>query len=157
MILYHGSYQEIHAPNTAFSREKLDFGQGFYTTPIKQQAINWAKRFGRIGKNAVLNIYEFDENVFKIINIKEFYSYNEQWFDFIVANRTGNAVEKFDVIIGGVANDRVFNTIELYLEDLIDKKTALGRLIYEENNLQICFLNQSVIDKHLIFKGSERL
>lgn len=157
MILYHGSHQEIRLPDITFSRNNLDFGQGFYTTPIKQQAINWAKRFSRLGKHSVLNYYEFDENIFKVVNTKEFYSYNEDWFDFIVKNRTGKSVENYDIIIGGVANDKVFNTIELFLENLIDKQTALGRLIYEENNLQICFRTQTILDKHLIFKGSELL
>lgn len=87
----------------------------------------------------------------------EFYSYNEQWLDFILANRTGQKVEPFDIVIGGVANDRVFNTIELFIENLISKQEALGRLIYEENNLQICFLNQEIIQQHLIFKGSQNL
>lgn len=157
MILYHGSYQEIQLPNIAFSRQNLDFGQGFYTTPIKQQAINWAKRFARLGKSSVLNLYEFDKNLFKQFKTQEFYSYNEQWFDFIVANRTNQTVNDYDIIIGGVANDRVFNTIELFLENLIDKQTALGRLIYEEINSQICFRTQTILDKHLIFKGSEQL
>lgn len=157
MMLYHGSSLEIHQPDIAFSREKLDFGQGFYTTPIKQQAINWANRFKRLGKSAVLNSYEFDEQLFKRFNTLEFYSYNEQWLDFILANRTGQKVESFDIVIGGVANDRVFNTIELFIENLIGKQEALGRLIYEENNLQICFLNQEIIRQHLIFKGSQKL
>lgn len=157
MILYHGSHLEICQPNIAFSRPKLDFGQGFYTTPIKQQAINWANRLKRLGKSAVLNSYEFDEQLFKRFNTLEFYSYNEQWLDFILANRTGQKVESFDIIIGGVANDRVFNTIELFIENLINKQEALGRLIYEENNLQICFLNQEIIRQHLIFKGSQQL
>lgn len=38
MILYHGSALKIVQPDVAFSRQKLDFGQGFYTTPIKQFA-----------------------------------------------------------------------------------------------------------------------
>ncbi len=88
---------------------------------------------------------------------KEFYSYNEQWLDFIIANRTEQAVEIYDIVIGGVANDRVFNTIELFIEGLIGKQEALGRLIYEENNLQICFRQQRIIEQHLIFKGSETL
>lgn len=126
MILYHGSYQEIKLPNIDFSRQNLDFGQGFYTTPIKQQAINWAKRFARLGKSSVLNSYEFDENLFKVFKALEFYSYNEHWFDFIVANRMAKALNEYDIVIGGVANDRVFNTIELFMENLIDKQTALG-------------------------------
>lgn len=157
MILYHGSALEIVQPDIAFSRQKLDFGQGFYTTPIKQQAINWAMRFKTLGKSAFVNCYEFDENLFKQFKTKEFYSYNEDWLDFILANRTEETVEPFDIVIGGVANDRVFNTIELLIENLISKKEALGRLIYEENNLQICFKNQPLIQQHLIFKGAEKL
>lgn len=157
MILYHGSLLEIAKPDINFSRQKLDFRQGFYTTPIKQQAINWARRFKKLNKSAFLNCYEFDESLFKLFSTKEFYSYNEEWLDFILANRTQKEVDFFDIVIGGVANDRVFNTLELFIENLISKKEALGRLIYEENNLQICFKNQAVIDQYLIFKGSEKL
>lgn len=157
MILYHGSTSIITQPDIAFSREKLDFGRGFYTPPLKQQAINWATRFKRLGKNAVINSYEFDETLFKGYKTLEFYSYSESWLDFILANRTGKRVEEFDIVIGGVANDRVFNTIELLIENLISKQEALGRLIYAENNLQICFRNQVLLDNDLIFKGSETL
>lgn len=157
MILYHGSTLEISHPDIAFSREKLDFGTGFYTTPLKHQAISWASRFKRTGKNAVINQYEFDESLFKQYKTLEFYSYSEQWLDFVVDNRTQQNVEYFDIIIGGVANDRVFNTIELLIENLINKQEALGRLMYEENNLQICFRNQTLLNNHLIFKGSDRL
>lgn len=157
MILYHGSTQVITEPSISFSRERLDFGQGFYTTPLKKQATDWAMRFKRLGNSAVLNTYQFDETLFSSYSTKEFYSYNEEWLDFILANRTGKPVKNYDIIIGGVANDRIFNTIELLLENLIDRKEALGRLIYEENNLQICFSNQEMIEKHLNFQESEGL
>lgn len=157
MILYHGSTLTITMPNIDLSRQKLDFGQGFYTTPIKQQAINWAKRFQRLGKPAVVNCYEFDERLFQQYQTKEFYSYNEEWLDYIIANRQGLPTTDYDIVIGGVADDRVFNTIELLLENLIDKAQALTRLKYQENNLQICFRRQSIIHQHLIFQESETL
>lgn len=157
MIIYHGSFQEIKFPNIAFSRTRLDFGQGFYTTPIKQQAVSWAERFKQKNKDAIINCYEFDEGLFTQYRTKEFYSYSEQWLDFIIANRTQQPVDEYDIIIGGIANDKVFNTIELLLENLITRQEALGRLIYEENNLQICFRQQQIIEQHLIFKGSEKV
>lgn len=157
MILYHGSTQEIINPDVAFSRKNIDFGEGFYTTPIKQQAIDWAKRFKYSSKLAVLNFYEFDERYFKKFNTKEFDSYDQEWLDFIVANRTDKSTKRYDIVIGGIANDRVFNTIELLLENLIQKSEALGRLKYEEKNLQICFKEQEIIDKYLIFKKSEQI
>ena len=45
MILYHGSYLIIEKPDIVFSRNNVDFGRGFYTTPIKEQAEKWSARF----------------------------------------------------------------------------------------------------------------
>lgn len=39
MILYHGSYLEVVKPDLEHSRENIDFGKGFYTTPIYEQAV----------------------------------------------------------------------------------------------------------------------
>ena len=57
----------------------------------------------------------------------------------------------YDIVEGGVANDDVFNTTELYISDLIPKEEALKRLQYEKPNNQICILNQSIIDRFLHF------
>ena len=45
----------------------------------------------------------------------------------------------YDLVVGGVANDKVFNTVELFFDGLIDKAEAINRLRYEKPNLQICF------------------
>ena len=66
-------------------------------------------------------------------------------------------MEGYDLIEGGVANDRVFNTIELFISNLIDKKEVMKRLKYEKPNWQICFKKQEVIDKYLKFIGSEKI
>lgn len=41
MTLYHGSYIEISNPDLIHSRPNVDFGRGFYTTPIYEQAVKW--------------------------------------------------------------------------------------------------------------------
>ena len=38
-ILYHGSYCEVKAPDLAKCAKRKDFGQGFYLTTSKEQAI----------------------------------------------------------------------------------------------------------------------
>ena len=53
--------------------------------------------------------------------------------------RKGNDDTDCDVVIGGVANDKVFNTVELFFDGLIDKTEAIRRLRYEKPNLQSCF------------------
>lgn len=42
------------------SRKFLDFGQGFYVTTLRDQAVKYAQRFLRRGKSAWLNEYELD-------------------------------------------------------------------------------------------------
>lgn len=42
MILYHGSIKEIPNPSIIIGRDKLDFGRGFYTTELFEQAKLWA-------------------------------------------------------------------------------------------------------------------
>lgn len=44
----------------------------------------------------------------------------------------GNDATDYDIVIGGAANDKVFNTVELYFDNLIDKKEAIRRLRYEK-------------------------
>ncbi len=65
MIVYHGSYCTVDKPELTFSREKLDFGKGFYITPIREQAERWSKRFLRARKTAILNVYELNESLLK--------------------------------------------------------------------------------------------
>ena len=51
MILYHGSFIEINKPDLKHSRPNVDFGKGFYTTPIYEQAVKWCSKFKKRGKN----------------------------------------------------------------------------------------------------------
>ena len=61
MILYHGSYLEIQVPDLLHSRENVDFGRGFYTTPLYNQAVKWCEKFMRRGKNRIVSRYTLDE------------------------------------------------------------------------------------------------
>ena len=67
-----------------------------------------------------------------------------------------HSISDYDIVIGGVANDKVFNTVELYFDGLIDKNEALKRLRYEEPNLQICFRSMEALSS-LHFEGSEQI
>lgn len=157
MILYHGSYLEIQTPDLVHSRENVDFGRGFYTTPIYEQAANWCEKFKRRGKQGIISRYIFDETAYQKLKILRFDRYSEEWLDFILNCRRGQDSTDYDVVIGGVANDKVFNTIELYFDHLIDKKEAIRRLRYEKPNLQICLRTQKTLDEFLHYEGSEQI
>ena len=93
----------------------------------------------------------------KNASVLEFDAYSEEWLDFIVSCRRGGIIEEFDVVIGGVANDKVFDTIEAFFNGFYGKTQAIQRLRYEKPNLQYCFRNQSVINDYLKFVTSEAL
>ena len=60
MILYHGSCTVIQSPNIVYSRERLDFGKGFYLTNICDQARSWALRFRYRKCPCIVNVFELD-------------------------------------------------------------------------------------------------
>ena len=45
MILYHGSFLEVARPDLVHSRPNVDFGRGFYVTPLHEQAAKWCGKF----------------------------------------------------------------------------------------------------------------
>jgi hypothetical protein len=157
MIVYHGSYAEVPSPDTLHSRKNVDFGQGLYVTPLYEQAAKWCLRFKKDGLDGFVSRYTLDEEAFTESKVLTFESYSEEWLDFVLLCRSGKDGGDHDIVGGGVADDRVFNTIELYTDGLIEKKEALKRLKYEKPNYQICLCSQDVIDKYLHFEGSERL
>jgi len=155
MILYHGSYTEVKHPDLSFSRKEIDFGAGFYTTPIKEQAEKWSLRFKHKKGHAVISEYEFDNGVMEKLSVLRFETYSEDWLGFVTSCRVGkDSGGDYDMITGGVANDDVFNTLQLYLDKLISMDETIKRLRYEKPNIQYCFKNQAVIDDHLRFLRS---
>ena len=153
MRVYHGSYVAVTNLDLMHSRENVDFGKGFYTTPIYEQAEQWARRFRKQNKKGIVSAYYFDESILSDVKVLRFKSYSEEWLDFILQCRTFKDTTDYDIVIGGVANDRVFNTVELYFDGLIDKTEAVKRLMYEETNLQITFRTEKALSK-LVFERS---
>ena len=66
----------------------------------------------------------------------------------------GKDAPDYDLVVGGVANDKVFNTVELFFDGWIDKAEAIKRLRYEKPNVQICFRTERALSL-LHFEGSE--
>ena len=59
----------------------------------------------------------------------------------------------YDIVEGGVADDRVIDAIEAFINGYATVETTLSLLIYHKPNFQICTLNQDIADKHLTFKS----
>ncbi|GHV74953.1 hypothetical protein AGMMS49940_22550 [Spirochaetia bacterium] len=144
MKLYHGSNIEVKDPKLLPDARALDFGAGFYLTSSLEQAERWAAlqaKRRRSGK-AVVSIYHFDENlVKKQLNVKHFENANREWLHFVVENRKGVYVgEKYDIVIGPVANDNTMMVISDYMTGTLDEETALILLLPQKLKDQYAFL-----------------
>ena len=121
-----------------------------------EQVAKWCGKFKRRGKDGIISKYEYDEKREVELKVLKFETYSEEWLDFILNCRSGKDMTDYDLVLGGVANDKVFNTIELFFDGLIDKAEAIDWLRYEKPNLQICFRTEKALSL-LRFEGSERL
>ena len=146
MIIFHGSTVSVEVPKIMSSKRKLDFGEGFYTTFNREQAIRWSVRVSKRLKTdvRVISEYEFDiEAAEKELRVIRFEQPNDIWLDFVSANRNGHVLpELYDIVMGAVANDIVYTTVTLYERGLIDKETAIKQLKVQELYNQILFLTE---------------
>ena len=156
MLLYHTSNVEVRTPDVLHSREHLDFGRGFYLTPLREQAEKYGQRFLRKGEDAFLNIYEFDEELNGFSRII-FNAYDNRWLDYVTACRKGLSRIIYDIIEGGIADDQVFDTIDLYFSGVYSFEQALDQLRFKHPNRQVCITNQQILDEHLCFVESIKL
>lgn len=157
MKVYHASRHIIESPDVKHSRDLLDFGKGFYLTSLVGQARKYAQRFLFQGEKAYMNQYDLDENLDMEYKVKEFVGYDEEWLDFVSLCRLGKQIAKYDLVAGGIADDKVFNTVDLYFSGNISKDEALRRLAFIHPNHQICILNQEILDRHLRFLKAEEI
>lgn len=146
MIVYHGSYKEIKEIDLSMARPNKDFGAGFYTTNIREQAEVWARIKGDIyGSHGVVTGFKFavsafSDNYYKTLRFSE---YSEEWFEFIVKNRdtgTNIPVHDYDIVEGPVADDKVTSKINDYLRGEISAAVFFREISkYPHPTHQICF------------------
>ena len=156
MIVYHGSTVAVKKPDVLHSYRRLDFGRGFYTTTVKEQAERWARRKADIlnAGQAIVNRYQMNDDTGKL-RVKTFDDDLMEWIDFVCQCRDGgNEYQQYDVIIGKVANDKVYRVVDMYHTGIWDKARALQEIKVYPIYDQIAFVTQKAIDRLLIFDSS---
>ncbi|MBE6335043.1 MAG: DUF3990 domain-containing protein [Bacteroidales bacterium] len=133
MLLYHGSTMAVRKPIVSRGRGKTDFGKGFYTTTSREQAEKWAQiKRDRMGDeaHAIVSVFELDDAVLNnpAYHTRHFDGATAEWLDFVVGNRRGEVHHNFDLIMGPVANDRLYATITLYENGILDANAAIDQL-----------------------------
>lgn len=155
-VLFHGSYTEISKPDFSHSRSDIDFGRGFYLTDNKYQSIKWAYKYRKNETLSINNLYTLDTNDLAIYC----FDLNKEWLDFVIANREGYPIEAkydiYDVLVGAVADDKLFETIDMYSQGFIPCDIALKILNCMDYGEQIVIKTQKALD-HLTFLESNTI
>lgn len=155
MILYHGSNVIVRNPDVKHSFRALDFGKGFYTTTVREQAERWAKRKASLygQKKGIVSAYQMRE-VSSDIAHKDFADDLNDWIDFVCKCRDGgNDYLQYDLITGKVANDKVFRVVDMYHSGIWDKERTLKEIkVYPTYN-QTAFITQKAIRQLLIYES----
>lgn len=146
--LYHGSNQTIKNPDLQHSRIDIDFGPGFYTT----NDILMAKKWSSSKTKSIINMYRMPS--INNLNIYQF-DLSEEWLHYIKANRGYgdnidtilNQYSQYDIIIGPTADDKLFSTIQEYLDEMIDAYTTLHCLNAAKYSNQIVFKTEKAIQQ----------
>ena len=153
MILYHGSSIEIDTIDLGKCRPYKDFGKGFYTTPILEQAWKMAERTVRIYKEGrpCVTAFSVDDRLFSdaALKVRQFNLPDNEWAMFVVNNRNRefhdiqnlncNTDAKYDIVIGPVANDDIAALIDVFIAGLISDDALTRELTFRELNSQFSF------------------
>lgn len=157
MLCYHGSDVTVSEPHIIQKNRPLDFGDGFYVTTSKEQAESWAFKvcFRNNSSQQHINVYDLDLlNAEKELRVIRFDKPDAEWLDFICANRSGKDVGDYDVVIGPVADDKVYRVVVQFENGDIDREYAIKSLKAEKLCDQILFHTEKAL-KYLTYLSTE--
>ena len=150
-MLFHGSSVPVEHPDVFHSKRFLDFGSGFYATSFRNQAERWARRKAmRTGGRPFLSEFMLadDLSAWKVLRFED----DGAWLDFVCDCRRGSETFlQYDIVVGKVADDDVFKTVDAFVRGLWSRERALQELRYSKANDQYAFISQPALDESLHF------
>lgn len=154
MKLYHGTYYSaaMDILNNGIDLSKgssyADFGQGFYTTPNKEKAIQRAK-YVTMKINSMNNRNECPcivvcnytiQRVCDTLRIKEFSFREDDWFYFVIHNRLDTKY----LFQNNITNHNRDSKYDIVIGEIADKDIAT--IVYKIKNNQISIKNVNISD-----------
>lgn len=159
MILYHGSNIEIEKIELSKCRPYKDFGKGFYTTELQEQAEKMAKRVARIyGGSPVVNAFEINDDFMTAngLNTLDFGNTpSERWTLFVMNNRSRTFSDisspdcnldcKYDIVAGAIADDDMTMLFRQYQNQLISFEMLVNGMTFKDVTNQYSFHTEKAL------------
>lgn len=133
VILYHGSKSGIKGPIAPISRERCDFGKGFYMGTEPYQPLTLISDF----EESKFYVISLDMTGLRVLNVKP----DLEWAMLVAYNRgkmdevRGTSLFEHyaamsighDVVVGSIANDRMFYVLDnFFLGNITDKALVMS-------------------------------
>ena len=133
VILYHGSKSGIKGPIAPISRERCDFGKGFYMGTEPYQPLTLIGDF----EESKFYVISLDMTGLRVLNVKP----DLEWAMLVAYNRgkmdevRGTSLYEhyaamsngYDVVVGSIANDRMFYVLDnFFLGNITDKALVMS-------------------------------
>jgi len=133
LLLYHGSKSGIKGPIAPISRERCDFGKGFYMGTEPYQPLTLISDF----ENSKFYVVSMDMTGLRVLNVKP----DLEWAMLVAYNRGKMDGERgtslyghyaamsngYDVVVGSIANDRIFYVLDnFFLGNITDKALVMS-------------------------------
>lgn len=136
LVVFHGSDNMIKEPQHNGGRKFSDFGLGFYITTNVEMAKSWATR--KKDKPAYVNKYTLNTEGIKSLT----FDLDLHWILFIAYNRglvlndelqnlleeKYKNIDEYDVLIGPTADDKMFDTLNMFFSNNITLDHCLQSL-----------------------------
>ena len=134
LILYHGSKSGLSGEISPISRDRCDFGQGFYMGTERKQPLTLICTMENPVLYTVelnlegLEVMDFEKDIDWALQI----AYNRGKLEHVreskVYKRVSDMRKGKDVMIGDIANDRLFVVLERFFDGLITDKALVESL-----------------------------
>ena len=133
VILYHGSKSGIKGPIAPISRERCDFGKGFYMGTEPYQPLTLISDF----EKSKFYVISLDMTGLRLLNVKP----DLEWAMLVAYNRgkmdevRGTSLYEhyaamsngYDLVVGSIANDRMFYVLDnFFLGNITDKALVMS-------------------------------
>jgi hypothetical protein len=113
-----------------------------------EQAVRWAhiKQEREKTLRAVVSVFEFDETLLDNpeLNVRRFSGADEAWLYFVTDCRKSRKHD-YDLVLGPVANDKVFTTVNLFESGVLSAEAAILQLKAYKTYDQVSFHTVRVI------------
>jgi transcriptional regulator with XRE-family HTH domain len=161
ILLYHGSKNGLSGSIAPISRDRCDFGKGFYMGTTPEQSLTLICDF-EDSKFYVVSMDVTDLNSIEVpeeINWAMLVAFHRGKMERIKGtafyNRYANLLQGKDIAIGSIANDRMFFVIDNFFQENITDVALIHSLSALQLGKQYVALTQAACDKIKIEKQIE--